>query len=257
MQKKRFDLCLLVPAFVRSPLKAFAKLKSGLIRFLFFLLVVQASAAIPMAMDIQTPQLGAHTLRILSPNILELFLVNTKQPNPGRVETWDWVNGEQFEPPDMYAVEVIVDGNANAITKVGFKRRPVYAPLLNWDLRIGNQLYIQLAQPISAGSSVQVLNNGALWPTNMVFTAVADPLRYSTAVHVNQEGYLPGYAKIAAVGYYCGDIGEMPIPTKQFQLVDAQSGATVYEGTLTLRQDVGYMYTPKPYQNVFEADFSS
>jgi hypothetical protein len=30
-----------------------------------------------------------------------------------------------------------------------------------------------------------------------------------------------------------------------------------YQGTLSLRQDVGYNYTPTPYQNVYEADFSS
>src|SRR5215468_9616455 len=108
MQKKRFDLCLLVPAFVRSPLKPSAKSTSAcLLCFSFFLLVMHASAAIPMAADIQTPQVGDHSLRILSPNTLELFLVNTKQPNPARVETWDWVNGEQvFVPPDMSGVKV-------------------------------------------------------------------------------------------------------------------------------------------------------
>src|SRR4029077_10045740 len=30
----------------------------------------------------------------------------------------------------------------------------------------------------------------------------------------------------------------------------------VFQGTLTLRPDVGYVYTPTPYQVVYEADFS-
>src|SRR5205085_2050064 len=65
------------------------------------------------------------------------------------------------------------------------------------------------------------------------------------------------YAKKAIVGYYLGDLGELAIPTNSFSLVDAQSGATRYQGTLTLRKDVGYNYLPTPYQNVYEADFSS
>ena len=49
----------------------------------------------------------------------------------------------------------------------------------------------------------------------------------------------------------------MVIPTNKFLIVDAQSGVTMYQGTLTQRLDVGYQYTPTPYQNVYEADFSS
>src|SRR5258706_9531230 len=91
----------------------------------------------------------------------------------------------------------------------------------------------------------------------MHFVATADPVRLSPAIHVNQEGYLPNYPKKAEVGYYLGDMGEMAVPTNRFMLVDAQSGATVFQGTLTLRQDVGYNYTPTPCENVYEADFSS
>ena len=104
---------------------------------------------------------------------------------------------------------------------------------------------------------MQVVNDGTLWPTNMEFTAAADPLRYSPAIHVNQEGYVPEFPKKAIVGYYLGNLGEMPITATNFAVVDAQSGATVYQGTLTLRQDVGYNYAPTPYQEVYEADFSS
>ena len=60
------------------------------------------------------------------------------------------------------------------------------------------------------------------------------------------------------VGYYLGNLGEMDISASLgFTLVDANTGAQVYQGTLTLRQDVGYIYTPTPYQKVLEADFSS
>ncbi|EEF61780.1 glycoside hydrolase family 9 protein [Pedosphaera parvula] len=262
MQKKCFVFRSLVSTLVRPRLKnRFKPLSCGR-GFLAALLVPGflncASAAIPLPIDIQTPAPGDHALRILSPNLLELFLVNTKQPDPARVNDWDWVNDQQtFVSPDMSSVRVIVNGQTNLVTGVGFKRRPLYAPLLAWDLRIGNQLYLQLSNSIAAGAAVQVINNGTLWPTNMAFRAAADTLRFNPAIHVNQEGYLPSYPKKAAIGYYLGDLGEMTIPANQFSIVNASSGTTVYQGTLTLRPDVGYNYTPTPYRKVYEADFSS
>ncbi len=221
-------------------------------------LLEKGGAVIPTDLDLRTPAIGDHTLHILSPNLLELYLVNTKQPDPAHVDSWDWVNGQQiFVPPDMSSVKVMVNGQPNVITGIGFKRRPRYAPLLNWDLRIGNQLYLQLGNAIPEGASVQVINDASLWPTSMVFAATADPFRYSPAIHVNQEGYLPTYPKKAIVGYYLGSLGEMSIPTNQFFLVSLPNNVVVYQGSLTLRKDVGYQYLPTPYQNVYEADFSA
>lgn len=214
-------------------------------------------AAVPAPAEVQTPQIGDHSLHILTPNLLELYLVNTKQPDPATVGTWNWVDGQQnLALPDMSSIVVLVNGQTNTVTVAGFKRRPLYAPLLYWDLRIGNWLYLELANSISNGASILVLNNGTLWPTNMTFSAVADPLRFNPAIHVNQEGYLPAYPKIAEVGYYAGNLGEMLLPTNTFHVVDA-TGSTVFTGTLTLRKDQGYNYTPLPYQNVYEADFSA
>ena len=261
MQKNRFAWGNVVSSFDRRgkcsprPLRCALRFLPGLLALSF---VQYASPAIPAATDIQPPAIGDHALHILTPTLLELFLVNTKQPSPARVDSWDWVNDQQnFVAPDMSSVRVIVNGQTNVAAGIGFKRRPLYAPLLVWDLRIGNELYLRLSNHIADGASVQVINNGTLWPTSMIFAAVADPLRYSPAIHVNQEGYLPAYSKKAAVGFYLGDMAEMAVPTNKFLLVSTQNGATVYQGTLTLRADVGYNYTPTPYQNVYEADFSS
>jgi Glycosyl hydrolase family 9/Cellulase N-terminal ig-like domain len=261
MQHKPFPFCPVV-----SPTDFYCKLRRApwpLITALLSLLLAmgflhRASAAIPPPIEIQTPAVGDHTLHILSPNLLELFLVNTKQPDPVHVNNWDWIDAQgNFVAPDLSNIQVIVNGQPTAIASVGFKRRPLYAPLLAWDLRIGNQLYLQLSSSIPAGASVQVTNNGTLWPTNITFTAKADALRFNPAIHVNQEGYLPSYPKKASVGYYLGNLGEMTIPTNTFSIVNASSGATAFQGTLTLRADIGYMYTPTPYQQVYEADFSS
>jgi glycosyl hydrolase family 9/cellulase-like Ig domain-containing protein len=261
MHKKKFVFCLPVWAFFGPCVKALSQPFRCPFCFLFALLALlcipSASAAVPVDIDIQTPQTGDHALHILSPKLLELVLVNTKQPDPARVDSLDWVNGQQiFVPPDMSSLKVVVNGQTNIVIGIGFKRRPVFAPLLTWDLRIGNQLYLQLNYPVPEGATVQVINDGSLWPTNMAFTTVADPLRFNPAIHVNQEGYLPAYPKKATVGYYLGDLAEMVIPTNKFFIVSGQTGATMYQGSLTLRKDVGYMYTPTPYQNVYEADFT-
>ena len=118
-----------------------------------------------------------------------------------------------------------MNGQTDAVTAVGFKRRPFYAPQAEWDLRIGNCLYLQLSTPIGASESVQVTNDGTVWPTTMSFAAVTDPLRFNPAIHVNQEGYAPEFPKKGMIGYYVGNLGELTIPTNTFLLVDAQSQA--------------------------------
>ena len=228
------------------------------IALLVCLFLLQISAFASTYPDLKVPVPGDHALNILSPTLLELYLVNTKQPDPARVDAWDWVDDqENFNPPNPSSLKVIINGQINSVASVGFKRRPLYAPLLYWDMRIGNQLYLQLNTTIPNGALVQVVNDGTWWATNIQYSATADPLRFNPAIHVNQEGYLPTYAKKAIVGYYLGNLGEMTFPTNTFFIVDAQSGATRFQGSLTLRQDVGYNYSPTPYQNVYEADFSS
>ncbi|HXT13693.1 MAG TPA: glycoside hydrolase family 9 protein [Candidatus Angelobacter sp.] len=219
---------------------------------------LRAKATDAIDPTLQIPKIGDNFLHILSPNLLELVRINTKQPDSSTVDSWNWVdtNGD-FTPPDMSSVKVVINGQTNSVAGIGFKRRPLYAPQAERDLRIGNYLYLQLSQNISDGQSVRVINDGTVWPTNMIFAATADPLRYTPAIHVNQEGYLPNYPKKAMVGYYLGNLGELPVLTNTFLLVDAQSGATVYQGTLSRRPDYGYPYTPAPYQMVYQADFGS
>jgi hypothetical protein len=205
------------------------------------------------------PKVGDNSLRILSPTFLELRAINTKQPDPATVTNWNLVNASGLLiAPALSAFSVTVNGQSAVVQSVGFKRRPLYAPLVNYDLRIENCLYLQLAAPIPDNATVEVKNPaGALWPATMQFVATADPLRNSPLIHVNEEGYVPSFPKKAIVGYYLGDLGEMDISASLgFTLVDANTGAQVYQGPLTLRQDVGYLYTPTPYQKVLEADFS-
>lgn len=215
------------------------------------------------AIDYITPELpkvGDNTLHVLSPNLLELKLINTKQPDPARVTAWDLVDANgQFQTPAASSFEVTADGKQIGVASVGFKRRPIYASLAGYDLRIENSLYLQLASPISDNQSIEVKNpSGTLWNSAMKFAAKSEPLRYSPAIHVNQEGYMPNHIKKAMVGYYSGSMGEMNIPSGAgFKLVDAATGVQVFQGALTQRLDSGYTYSPTPYQKVYEANFTS
>jgi Glycosyl hydrolase family 9/Cellulase N-terminal ig-like domain len=204
------------------------------------------------------PRPGDVGLKVLNPTLLELKLINTKDPAPAQVTQWNWVNNQQVSLPPASAFTVTANGQSVPIQSVvGFKRRVLYAPLVAYDLRIENSLYIQLSAPLADNQTVEVKNSTGLWNANQNFTTTVDPLRFSPAIHVNQEGYLPNYSKKAMVGYYLGNAGEMNISTSSgFKIVNA-SGSTVYTGSLTARPDVGYVYSPTPYQKVYEADFTA
>jgi glycosyl hydrolase family 9 len=70
---------------------------------------------------------------------------------------------------------------------------------------------------------------------------------------------MPAYSKKAMIGYFLGNLGEMNISNSQyFSLVRAADGIPVYTNALTARPDLDFNpdYSPKPYQNVLEADFT-
>ena len=204
------------------------------------------------------PLVGDHALRVLTPTLLELRQITTKAPDPAQVSSWNFVgaNGVSAAPlPAQFTVTIA--GHAVTVTAVGFRRRVLYAPLKTYDLRIDNALYLQIATPVADGQEVAVTDpDGQIWAASEAFAVTADPLRYSPGIHVNQEGYVPTFPKKAMIGYYLGDMGEMPVIATTFSVVDVNSNAVVFQGSLTQRQDVGYETTPLPYQQVLEADFS-
>ena len=208
---------------------------------------------------LEMPPVGAHQLRVVSPTFLELTLITTKPPDPAPVEQWNFIDAnDHANLPGAAEFSVSLDGKVDPVTVVGFKRRVLYAPLKKRDLRIGNHVYLQLKTPIAENQTVVVINpDKKLWPPGTHFTAKADPLRWSPAIHVNQVGYMPALPKKAMVGFYLGSLGELVLPDDEqtFSLVDANSGKQVFTGKLLPRRDIGF---PIPcYQNVLEADFSN
>jgi hypothetical protein len=202
------------------------------------------------------PQAGEFALRSLTPELLELIRINT-QPQGGVPDAWHFVNGAgEFTAPATSTFEVAVNGDPVVATVHGFRRRPLYAPLKQRDLRVDNRLFLQLAEPLEDGDEIEVATNG--WSTEPeTFTATHDPMRRNSSIHVNQEGYATLSPKQAVVGYYLGNAGELILPTTIFEVIDESDGLPVLTGALTRKTDIGYIYQPTPYQKVWVADFSA
>jgi hypothetical protein len=223
------------------------------------------------ALGLDFPAVGAREARLIAPALLELSLVAAKPPE-APLKQWDFVDASGAgRLPEPAAFSVVTGGRTIPVRSVGFKRRVIYAPIKQWDLRVGNQLYLELESPVPAGEAVEVRNpGGRLWPPAWKWTTRNALRRWSPVLHVNQTGYLPGFAKKAMVGYYLGSLGEMDLERMlapgetagsnassrlKFSLLDAASHKSVFEGELRPRRDHGFPY--ECYQKVLEADFSA
>ena len=223
----------------------------------FVLGLVLTIAIVPIACPAENtlalPVVGEQQLRVLTPTLLELTLITTKTAVNTPPTEWNFVGDSfQLQLPAASEVVVKVNGHAVVVKMLGFKRRPVYAPLKYRDLRIGNYLYVELAEPVPENANLEVAA-----PGGHIFTGRVEPLRFNPAIHVNQVGYGTTYPKKAIVGFYLGSLGELPIPIKSgFMVVDAATGKEVYRGRLKHRPDREFRYAVAPYQQVYEADFS-
>jgi len=107
---------------------------------------------------LRLPEVGDYGLRILSPTILELTLITTKDPAPALPREWNFVGTNlQSHLPSPADFQVTSGSNPVPVEAVGFKRRVLYAPLKKRDLRIGNYLYLKLAKPVIEGEKIEVL----------------------------------------------------------------------------------------------------
>ena len=186
---------------------------------------------------LRLPPVGSYQLRILAPSLLELTLVTTKPPDSAPAAQWDFVDAHgQARLPAAGDLVVSADEHPIQIKRMGFKRRVLYAPFRQRDLRIGNYLYLELSEAIGDNLTVVVQNPGHdLWPAALQFSARNDPLRFSPVFHVNQTGYLPDFPKEAMIGYYLGSLGEMDAAAAgaaQFQILDTHSGQEVFSGPI-------------------------
>ncbi|MGN6555848.1 MAG: glycoside hydrolase family 9 protein [Verrucomicrobiota bacterium] len=219
------------------------------------------------AAPLTLPVIGAHQLRLLAPNVLELTLITTKKPDPATVEQWNFCDVQGgARLPALEQFLVLIDGRSNNVSAIGFKRRVLYAPLKERDLRIGNYLYLQLKKPVTHSQTVTVQNpDGKLWSPDLHFAVKADPSRWSPVIHVNQVGYLPAHPKTARIGFYLGSLGELDVKNAlsvgtnsseqlAFKVIETGSGKTAFQGSLTAVVERGFPF--ETYRRAFAADFT-
>lgn len=216
----------------------------------------------PEITSLATPEIGYRALRLISPTILELTVI-TRGANsaPAERDKSPAIPAPALTPADF---QVSVGGERREVTETGFRRRPIYAPLKERDLRVGNYVYLALLRPVTTDTVIDVRSTSAkaAWLAGVTASTRADPLRHSPAIHVNQVGYQPDAAKRATVGYFLGSLGELrlqpasaaPHDAGEFHLITAGTGEIVHRGNLVHRPDRGMPHGW--YKQVWEADFT-
>lgn len=115
---------------------------------------------------------------------------------------------------------------------------------------IETRLHLLFDSPLMPATRYQ-LHGPGLANTGMAFHYQQQVA--SSSIQVNQLGYAPEANKYAYIGNWLGTAGPLPIDDKNFLVIDALSGATVYRGALTPRA----MADPWSGNDVYQADFSS
>ncbi|HLH54528.1 MAG TPA: glycoside hydrolase family 9 protein [Verrucomicrobiae bacterium] len=227
--------------------------------FVIMRLACATGAAVAPESKLQLPALGSSKLTVITPSVLELELITTEAANAAAPAIWNFVDpAGKARLPGSGKLAVVADGQPIAIKALGFKRRVLYAPFKQRDLRIANYLYAQLGTDLPDEKAVEVRNpDRTLWTERVVFRTTTSRQRLSPVIHVNQTGYLARFSKSAMIGYYLGSLGELNLESIQplaFRLDDAGTGKEVYSGKLSWRRDRGFPF--QTYQQVLEADFS-
>src|SRR5258708_31710832 len=79
---------------------------------------------------LEQPVPGDNGLRIVTSHVLELQRINSKASATSTVDSWDFVSSTGvFTAPATGKFVVTVNGSPVTVSGVGFKRRPLYAPL--------------------------------------------------------------------------------------------------------------------------------
>ncbi|HYG21768.1 MAG TPA: glycoside hydrolase family 9 protein [Verrucomicrobiae bacterium] len=222
------------------------------------------AGAQPLASEeqpLQLPAAGALSARLLAPQLVEVTLVNSKPSQAAPVTQWNFIGRDgRARLPAPADISVTASGRSIPVEQVGFRRRVLYAPLKERDLRIGNHLFVQLGTAPGSNDVIEVRIPGARGGTGPTrLSTKATPDRWSPAIHINQIGYLPRQHKAAMIGYYLGSLGELDLGsvfkngTPVFHLIDP-TGASVFQGELKTRLDRGFPFAS--YQKVYEADFT-
>jgi hypothetical protein len=208
---------------------------------------------------VRIPEVGEFRMLVLTPTVVELDLVTTKE-RAGGGKDWDFVDAfGLLILPEVKSMRLVSEGHEYPIRRLGFKRRTLYAPLGRWEPRIGNAIYLELPESLKAGAAVRFEDgDGAVsLGGRLSFEATYSPEGWSPLVHVNEVGYARGFAKIAKVGGYLGSLGELDLAGfNSFYVRNSQTGEIVFRGEADSLADSGFGKAGHPYHHVLHLDFT-
>jgi len=217
-------------------------------------------AAPPLAADALYPDVtslpspGMRDLRVLTPDILEIRIVQARgtMSEPARPAEAHENTDFSLRPIPIGQFEVSVGGRAVKVTAAGIRRAPVYADYYSFDMRLVLQLFLKLEQPIPEGATVTVRGPASLLGDGPELVATNSPDRTSPAIHVSPHGFAPDSPKFAFVSYDLGTLGTLELHgAPEARLLD-ESGKPVFSAPLEHRPDKEWAW----YQNVWRFDFS-
>ena len=160
------------------------------------------------AKAIAVPQSGAHELRIITPTLLEVYIVSERDGFANRPTFCDWVDDEGDVIPGAVPaasdLEVKVNGAVTAVNAIGFKRHIRFAPVGKSKFTMENFVYIELGAAASAGATVSVTSPTNKWPASFLLSTALGDNRWNPAVHTNQVGY-----EIGAQDRPCWDLARI------------------------------------------------
>lgn len=141
---------------------------------------------------------------------------------------------------------------------VGSDRQAVGVTQSGLKAIVASRLHLLFPTPLRPGHSYRVtltglVGDGGIPAEQNAVTLGWDGSQQSESIQINQVGYAPDAPKLAYVGNWLGDLGPLPVDDPNFSVVNAESGAIAFVGTLTLRAAAD----PQSGADVYEADFSN
>ena len=122
-------------------------------------------------------------------------------------------------------------------------------------------VYLSLGEPLKSGKTYRLTVRNALEAEQSHTITFDETKRRSPALKVNQVGYLPDARKFAYLGLWAGSLGPVEFEAKEFRVVDAETGESVFNGPVRLRKkattrDEDAYKLNLAGENVYDVDFS-
>jgi len=234
-----------------------------LILLFFFSLNIYANTTIPYINDVsyqyylQLQKQGEVRLQVVRDDLLELTLV-PKRDTKSHSFTPKILTPQEIKNFKLYTLHN-AQGDLLHIKKISLKRRTIYAPLKESDLRIAQKIYIETKSAFVKGQRYTLTLQPPLLKKEGSYSFSFDPKHALTPlIHLDALGYTPLENKVAYLGLHMGD-AEVDMKDTKISVVRLSDAKVLYSAKAKRQDSLGWRknYTSRPYSNVYAFDFST